>query len=284
MLKLNSLFFIISYSILSIADLNAQIVCCSPANEQFVANADDKNFRDEHDLATFDQHKKLKGKMIRIATPDMDSASAYILEPKNPGNNWLFVFHEWWGLNDHIKSEADMLFEDLKEVNVICLDLYDGNVAQNRDQASDFMKSTDEFRIRQIIRAAIDLAGYEAKISTIGWCFGGTWSMQASIMAGRQGKACVVYYGMPELERANLIPLKADVMGIFAEKDQWINSEIVTQFSDLMDVLQKNLDVVVFPADHAFANPSGSNYEQSMAKEARSISTEFLKAHVEANK
>jgi len=281
MLKVKPISLFIILSLLCKPFVNAQVVCCSPANEQFVANADDKNFRNEHDLAAFDQNKKLKGKMIRIATPDSDSASAYFLEPKKPGNKWLFVFHEWWGLNDHIKSEADMLFDDLKDVNVICLDLYDGNVAQNREQASDFMKSADEYRIRQIIRAAIDLAGYEAKISTIGWCFGGTWSMQASIMTGRQGKACVIYYGMPELVRASLIPLKADVMGIFAEKDQWINTEIVTQFSDLMDVLQKNLDLVVFPADHAFANPSGSNYEQSMAKEARAISTEFLKAKFE---
>jgi carboxymethylenebutenolidase len=261
---------------LSIAQFSlAQQSCCS-ANETFVNNSKDPGFNAAHDLRTSDKKSKLKGSMIKIHTPDSDSANAYLVPANNPSNKWVFVFHEWWGLNEHIQNEADELFKELGDVNVLCLDLYDGLVATNREEASSLMQSAEEYRIRQIIRRAIDLAGYEADISTIGWCFGGTWAMQAAIMLGRQGKACVIYYGMPELNRASLLPLKANVMGIFAEDDKWINKEIVSQFSDLMDVLQKNLDLVVFPADHAFANPSGSNFNQQFAKEAKKISTAFL--------
>lgn len=33
------------------------------------------------------------------------------------------------------------------------------------------------------------MRGDGAKIYTIGWCFGGMWSLQASILAGKQGAA-----------------------------------------------------------------------------------------------
>jgi carboxymethylenebutenolidase len=42
------------------------------------------------------------------------------------------------------------------------------------------------------------MLGKSAKIGTIGWCFGGGLSLQASLTAGKQAAATVMYYGMPE--------------------------------------------------------------------------------------
>ena len=52
------------------------------------------------------------GKMITFKTDGAD-ANAYVLTAKNKTNNWIFVFQEWWGLNDHIKREAENLYNDL---------------------------------------------------------------------------------------------------------------------------------------------------------------------------
>ena len=44
------------------------------------------------------------------------------------------------------------------------------------------MQSVNQERALNIVSGAIDFAGKDAKIGTIGWCFGGGWSLQASIM------------------------------------------------------------------------------------------------------
>jgi carboxymethylenebutenolidase len=76
---------------------------------------------------------------------------------------------------------------DLSEVNVLALDLYDGMVADNRDSAMKYIQAVNTVRLENIIKGAIAYAGEDARIFTIGWCFGGMWSLQASILAGKQG-------------------------------------------------------------------------------------------------
>jgi carboxymethylenebutenolidase len=40
-------------------------------------------------------------------------------------------------LNDYIRSEAELLANELNNVNVIALDLYDGKVATTADSANE---------------------------------------------------------------------------------------------------------------------------------------------------
>ena len=91
------------------------------------------------------------------------------------------------------------------------------------------MQGVKEDRAKAIIKGAIAYAGPNAHIATIGWCFGGGWSLQASLLAGKQDVACVMYYGMPEQDVNKLKTLHADVLGNFANKDNWINSKSCCQ-------------------------------------------------------
>jgi carboxymethylenebutenolidase len=81
------------------------------------------------------------------------------------------------------------------------------------------MKGADKKRIQQLIRGAYALVGKDAQISTIGWCFGGGWSLQAAIMAGDKARKCVIYYGMPEKDEERLKKLSCPVLGIWAEQE-----------------------------------------------------------------
>jgi len=55
-----------------------------------------------------------------------------------------FVFQEWWGLNDNIKREAETLYNDLGNVNVIALDMYDGKVATAREDAASTCRNLNK--------------------------------------------------------------------------------------------------------------------------------------------
>jgi carboxymethylenebutenolidase len=236
----------------------------------------DKGFNDAHEKPSeisFDG----KGKLMEFATPDGQTGKAYTLKTAAPSSKYLFVIHEWWGLNDHIKQESERLFDELKNVNVMALDLYDGNVTDNPDKAGEYMRAVKQERCEAIINGALAVAGDDAAIATIGWCFGGGWSLRSSILAGEKGAACVMYYGMP-VERADeLAPLKADILGIFAEHDGWIDYKVITPFEGLARATGKNLETHWFDAEHAFANPSSPRYNEKAAQEANGLALEFLK-------
>ncbi len=220
------------------------------------------------------------GKVVNYKTSDGLTANAYELKAKKPTNNYLIVIHEWYGLNDFIKKESEKLYNDLGNVNVLALDLYDGKVADNRQDAGKYMQAVKESRAQSIIKGALAYAGPKAHIATLGWCFGGGWSLQSALMAGKQNVACVMYYGMPEQNVDRLKTLNADVLGNFANKDQFINTKIVAQFKENMDKAGKKLYLHQYDADHGFANPSNPIYNSEATKDAYAHTLVYLKARL----
>lgn len=241
--------------------------------------AEDENFKEKHPAPT-NEAFEAKGEMITFATPDGKTASAYALKSSEETDKYLFVFQEWWGLNDNIKREADKYFAALEGVNVIAPDMYDGKSADNPDDAGKLMKGAEQARLDAIIKGALNYAGDEPEVATIGWCFGGGLSLQASILAGESGKGCVMYYGMPVKNAAEIAPLEVPVLGIFAEKDEWINKEVVRNFENLAAATGKKVEAHWFNADHAFANPSNPKYNGNEAKKANAMAMEFIKKHL----
>ena len=221
-----------------------------------------------------------KGEMIGFATPDGKRGSAYSLKSATDSKKYLFVIHEWWGLNDHIKKEAERLYDELGDVNVMALDIYDGKSTADPEEAGKIMGEVQEDRAVAIIKGALAMAGQDAKVATVGWCFGGGWSLRSSILAGDRGAGCVMYYGLPVEKADQLAPLKADVLGLFAKKDGWINEPVVQGFENLAKATGKKLEVHWYDADHAFANPSNPNYDQEAAGEANALALAFLKEHL----
>jgi carboxymethylenebutenolidase len=246
------------------------------STEKFAENANDKDFQDKHETPA-QLNFNPKGVQIEIPTLEGEMANAYLLTAKEESKNYLFVIHEWWGLNDHIKKEAERLRDALPNTNVMALDLYDGKVATDPKQAGEFMNAVSTERATAIIEGAMASIGKDAKVATIGWCFGGGWSLKTSIMLEKQGAGCVIYYGMPVENAKDLMPLEADVLGIFAEKDGWITPEVVNKFDALTKATGKNFTFKQFDAEHAFANPSSPRYVEAAAQEANAMALDFLK-------
>jgi len=259
----------------------AQTSCCHKGSTKtFALFTKDKNFVAAHlEPLPFSLADPI-GKEITFKTPDGKEGYGYEIKAEKYSPNYLFVIHEWWGLNDYIKQEAERYFKTLGNVNVIAIDLYDKKVSANRDSAAKYMQSVSKERAEAIIKGALNYAGEKANIATIGWCFGGGWSLQASMLAGAHARACVMYYGMPEEEQAKLENLFAPVLMIWPKKDQWINKNVVTKFQATMQRAHKDLKVKSYDADHAFANPSNPKYNKEFAGDAFKTSITFFKKHL----
>jgi carboxymethylenebutenolidase len=218
-----------------------------------------------------------RGEMISFNAPDGKQASAFLIKSPQPTSAWLFVIHEWWGLNDQIKQQAATFQKDLGNINILALDLYDGKVTRSREEAAKLMNALDAQRAEAIINGAIKYVGADAKIFTIGWCMGGGWSLQASLLSGSQAAGCIIYYGMPEKSVDRLKTLHADVLGIYASKDGWVTQDLVKEFEKNMKAAGKRIDIVTFAADHAFANPSNPQFDEEATRKAYQYSIEFLR-------
>ena len=240
----------------------------------------DENFKEAHEKPV-DIGFQGQGEMMEFPTPDGKTGKAYTLKSEMESSKYLFVVHEWWGLNDQVKQESEHLFGELENVNVMALDLYDGKVTDDPDEAGKYMRAVTQERCEAIINGALARVGDVAKVATIGWCFGGGWSLRSSILAGERGAGCVMYYGMPVEKADEIAPLEADVLGIFAKQDGWINEKVITPFEGLARATGKKLTVHWFDAEHAFANPSSPRYNETAAQEANGLALAFLKERLQ---
>jgi len=281
---MKTLLTIIFATIFSIAGMAQDKItmCHTPPTESFALFASNKQFNADHRNPLPYKHQSDVGKMITYGVEDGKPGNAYFIESKVESDSYLLVIHEWWGLNDYIKKEADKLYDDLGGiVNVMALDLYDGQVASTREEASKYMSNVKGDRARAIIQGALDKAGTGSEIATIGWCFGGGWSLQAALMAGEYLNGCVMYYGMPETDVSKLKNLGGPVLGIFAKQDGWINEDVVEKFKVSMAEADKVLRVEMYDANHAFANPSNPDYNKKAAEDAYKHTLAFLKQHLD---
>lgn len=244
------------------------------STEEFSDLANEDGFAEMHD-EPLEVAVDAIGKMMQIEIEGTEPANIYSIEKEN-SSNYLIVIHEWWGLNNQIIAEADRLYGGLGNTNVIALDLYDGKLATTREKATEYMQGVDEVRINSIIKSVLETLPQDAEVATIGWCFGGGWSLKTAILAEEKTAGCVMYYGMPIKDSGKLENLHSDVLFIYGTKDEWINTEVAEEFEKNMSAADKNVTVLAFEADHAFANPSSERYLESAAQEANKKALQYL--------
>lgn len=254
-------------------------LCCA-APKTFAALGSDAGFVAAHAEPVRMQYPT-DGEMASVEVPDGKPTVFYSVQPKTPTASVLLVFHEWWGLNEHIKREADALFKALDgKVHVIAVDLYDGYVAYTRDEAAGAMKDLKPARAEAIINTIISKQSSTARIATLGWCMGGAFALQAGISAGANAAGVVMYYGMPEKNVERLKTLKAPVLAIFGSKDDWITPAVAKQFEKDMEVAGRTLTTKVYDVPHAFANPSNPFHDPVATQDAMGHVVAFLRANL----
>lgn len=208
------------------------------------------------------------------------SAPADMFEPLPA----VIMIHEWWGLNDNIRAMADRLAGE--GYIVFAVDLFGGKVAKNSGEARVLMMEAveDPESARSNIRAAFDFVSDTAgapRIGSIGWCFGGGWSLNTAQLFPDDLDASVIYYGQVSSDEDLLRPIGAPILGLFGADDTGIKVDSVLAFRDALERLRKNHDIHVYPGvGHAFANPTGNNYDATAAADAWQKTLKFLDLHL----
>ena len=198
----------------------------------------------------------------------------------------ILAIHEWWGLNENIEAMARRLAGE--GYQVLAVDLYNGETADTPEAAQQLVQevANNPFAAEANVSSAYSFLATEKQapqIGSIGWCFGGSWSLETALLFPKELDAAVIYYGgqIGEATTEELSTLEMPILGIFGAEDSSIPLQTVSEFESTLDELGKEAEIIVYEnAGHAFANPSGQNYVPEAAERAWTQTEEFLNEHL----
>jgi carboxymethylenebutenolidase len=195
----------------------------------------------------------------------------------------LILIHEWWGLNDDIKSIAENF---AKEGYVaLAVDMYNGEVTIDSAVARTLSSG-----VRDDVEGAFEnleaaLAYLRSRndvdrnsLASVGWCFGGGWAYQMALN-GLDINGSVMYYGQFNPDD-DFSMMKSDILGHFGEEDASIAVDGVREFQAALATANGNHEVYIYPnVGHGFANLRGGDnlaYRGEEAELAWERTQEFL--------
>jgi carboxymethylenebutenolidase len=199
----------------------------------------------------------------------------------------VIVIHEWLGLNEHIKNQADILAKE--GYVVLAVDLYRGEVATDSNRAMELASSVrndPDSAIDNLQSAVNYIKSLEivdgSRIASLGWCFGGDWSLQLALNSSENPLAAtVIYYGRPVTDIASLSSIDWPILGIFGDQDQSIPVESVKQFASALNASDVTNEIFLYEGvGHAFANPSRDSYAPKETTDAWQKTIGFLRTYL----
>ncbi len=231
----------------------------------------------------FDEEDAVTGYVAAPAAPD-SVLSAHGMDPANAHLPGIVVIHEWWGLNDNVRKATRRLAGE--GYRVLAVDLYGDSTAQTPDQAQSLMQQAtqDQEKLMANLRAADDHLRSEAdasRVAVMGWCFGGGMAFRALADRPTAFDAAVPYYGTPgPMTEETLRALTTPVLAHFGRQDEVVSMKEVEALQSRIEEIDADVQIHLYDAGHAFANPSGDSYDAEAASTAWSRTTEFLRTHL----
>lgn len=198
----------------------------------------------------------------------------YLARPKGDGPfPAIIVIHEWWGLSDWVKGNAEALAK--QGYAALAVDLYGGKVTKDASEAHELMRALNQSEaVANLKGGAAYLKGQQyvdktKKLGVIGWCMGGGLSRELAQASDVVGPT-VICYGSVTTDAAQAAKLKTKpVLGIFAADDRGIKAADAETFGSLIKNAGGKADIHVYPkAGHGFMRPGGPQYAEKAAADA----------------
>ena len=221
-----------------------------------------------------------KTETIALRSGD-ETVSAYLAVPDSGGPHpALVVIHEWWGLNDWVKEQAQKFAE--RGYMTLAVDLYRGKVAYDPNLAHELSRGLPQDQAIRDLKAAFNYLASRPdvrkdRIGSVGWCMGGGFSLLLAVNESKLA-ACVVNYGSLPTDKDEIQKIQAPMLGNFGAEDRGIPPSAVAAFEDAMKAEHKSIEVKIYDgAGHAFENPNNKlGYREAAAHDAWARTLDFL--------
>ncbi len=177
----------------------------------------------------------------------------------------VLVFHEWWGLNDFAKRQADALAA--KGYRVLAADMY-GRGIQTHDgmeagSLAAAVRNKDLFRTRAegALEALMKQPNVDpTRIGAVGYCFGGTTALELAY-SGAPVRGVVSVHGGLTAPRDADQDIRSAVLVLTGAADPYVKPEEVAAFQNAMERAGTDWTMVTFGgAMHGFSNPEAGRH------------------------
>ena len=178
----------------------------------------------------------------------------------------VLIVHEWWGLNDYVKSRAKQL-AGLGYL-AMAVDMYgDGKTGNSPEEAGKLAMpfyQNPAFAKSRFDAALTKVKAYSqadtTQIAAIGYCFGGSMVLNmAKLGEGLNG--VVSFHGNLAGVPADKSLLKSKVLVCHGADDQFVKPEEVATFKKQMDSIGAGYTFKQYTgATHAFSNPAATEW------------------------
>jgi carboxymethylenebutenolidase len=217
------------------------------------------------------------GKAAVLTTAYGTPFDAYINGPADAGKGVLLL-HDRYGLNQQAHDWVDR-FAGLG-YRAVAIDLYDGRRGNNWKHATSIMASIDQVWADSDIAAALDYLKKDhpdRKVVIVGWDYGATQAMAATLHDPTAVAATVAYYPTHlETDPAVVQSIVNPVLIVVAERDQELSTEQVVAFKDGLSKTRVDFNVMGLDADRAFSDPANDHYDAAATATVWDVTQEFL--------
>ena len=274
----------------------AQTEASTQEDENNSINLDNNTIAYSYNIYSNNNTQQAPTRLHNSSVSYYDNTTGYLVYPELANNTQqqqqepmpaVIMIHEWLGLNEHIKNQADILAKE--GYVVLAVDLYRGEVAADSNRAMELTSSVRNNSASAIdnLQSAVNyVKSLEmvdgSRIASLGWCFGGDWSLQLALNSSENPLAAtIVYYGRPVTDTASLSSISWPILGIFGDQDQAIPVESVKQFTSALNASGVTNEIYLYEGvGHAFANPSGDNYASKETADAWQKTIGFLRTYL----
>ncbi len=206
------------------------------------------------------------------------AVNGYLALPSQPNAPGVIVLHAWWGLNPIFKNICNRLAAE--GFAAFAPDVNSGRVAKTIDEAKQIMSELDGQRKYDIVTAAPDFLRDQPAIrkepfSVIGFSMGAAWTLVLAGEHPEEIRKIVMFYGTGEAEYGRI---KVDVLGHFAENDEWEDEEYINAMHDGMQAAGLKTEFHVYPnTSHWFFEEDRPEFSPQAADEAWKRTLDFLR-------
>ena len=219
--------------------------------------------------------------MVELKSQD-GKVSGYLAVPKKGNGPGVLVLHAWWGLNDFFEALCDR-FATAGFV-AFAPDLYHGATASTRDGAEKLMSRLDQKAAsREIVSGVRGLQVHPGvrgkRLGLVGFSMGAFWGLWLAQEHPTDVAALVLFYGTGD---GNYGKINADVLGHFAEKDEFEPTASVQELEKLLREGGRNVTIHTYPGTGHwfFENDRTDAYDARAAELAWQRTIPFLTTHL----
>jgi|GEM_PF-187304 len=211
---------------------------------------------------------------------------AYVAKPQGEGPfPVVIMIHEFFGLNESIRSKANLLAE--QGYYVIAPDTYRGQTTAWIPRAVYLAVNADQKNINADLDSIAAWVKTQpqadsARMGIVGFCYGGRVSLLYSLH-NNELDSTVVFYGSPEVNAQTLKSLPAPVLGIFGGADASIPLEKVRALEDGLQAAGVPNQISVYDGQpHAFVTDAAGIQAGGAQAQAWQEMLDFLEENLKS--